>query len=164
MGLRLKFEVEGVTLLNRDFSRMGETLSDLTPIWPNVQRGFQKIEASAFKSENARGASGKWKPLSRPYAKQKAQRYGVQPILRATGRLESSLTGETSDTVLFKQKQEFGIGTSLEYAKFHQRGGGNLPKRPVIDFSDGQKRELQKGMQKDILAEIRKRTKLEVNG
>lgn len=154
--MNFSFTVEGKTILNRSFSRLGERLSDLRPIWDKVQRTFWDIEASQFKSEGAKGASGKWKPLSRPYAKRKAQRYGSQPILRATGRMEKSLTGKTSDTVLIKEAQSFGIGTSLDYAPFHQRGGKNLPKRPVIDFSEGSKRDLQKGIQRDILDEIKR--------
>lgn len=159
--LNIKWEVEGVTILNRSFSRVNETLTDLRPIWDNVQREFWAIEDQQFKSENARGASGTWKPLTRPYAKRKAQRYGVKTILRASDRLYSSLTGQTGDTVLLKDPQEFGIGTSLKYAGYHQRGGGRLPKRPVIDFSENQKRDLMKGMQRDILKELRK-TGLEV--
>lgn len=153
--MRITWEVEGVTILDRAFSRVGQHLSDLRPIWNEVQRSFWKIEDSQFKSEGAKGASGTWKPLSRPYAKYKAQRYGVKTILRASDRLYSSLTSQTGDTVLIKEKMEFGIGTSLPYAPYHQRGG-KMPKRPVIDFSDMQKRDLQKEMQKDILKEMRR--------
>jgi phage gpG-like protein len=154
--LRFTWEVEGVKILDRSFARIGEHLSDLTPVWDNVQREFWKIEDTQFKSENAKGASGTWKPLTRPYAKRKAQRYGVKTILRASDRLYGSLTGQTGDTVLIKDKMEFTIGTSLPYARYHQTGTGKMPKRPVIDFSEGQKRDLSKGIQRDILAVMRR--------
>jgi phage gpG-like protein len=160
--LNFKFEVEGVTILNRSFSRVNEHLSDLRPIWNTVQRDFWKIEDSAFKSEGAKGASGKWKALSRPYAKQKAQRYGVKTILRASDRLMQSLTSQTGDTILIKDKLEFGIGTSLPYAPYHQRGGGKLPKRPVIDFSESQKKDLTKAIQRDILAEMKRDSSIDL--
>lgn len=153
--LKVTWTVEGVDILNRSFARMGENLSDLRPIWDSVQDEFWKVENENFKSENARGSSGTWKPLSRPYAKRKAQRYGVKTILRASDALYKSLTEKTGDTVLLKDKQEFGIGTSLEYARYHQRGGKKLPKRPVIDFSEAQKTQLAKGMQRDILKVMR---------
>lgn len=154
--MKITWEVDGIPVLNRSFARVGEHLSDLRPIWDDVQKDFWKIEAEQFKSEGAKGASGKWKALSRPYAKQKAQRYGVKTILRASDRLMDSLTGQTGDTVLIKEKNEFGIGTSLSYAMYHQRGGGRLPKRPVIDFSDTQKRTLSKGIQRDILTAMKR--------
>jgi phage gpG-like protein len=94
--------------------------------------------------------------LSRAYAKQKVKRWGMKTILRASDRMYESLTRETADTILLKDPMEFSIGTSVEYAKFHQRGGGRLPKRPVIDWSESQKRELMKAMQRDILKEMRK--------
>lgn len=164
--MKIEWSVEGVPILVRSFQRVGEHIDDLRPIWDNVERDFHQIEDSQFKSEGARGASGKWKPLSRPYAKRKAQRWGMQPILRASGRLEASLTGNTGDTVSFKEPQEFGIGTSVPYAGYHQRGGGRLPKRPVIDFSDSQKRDLQKSIQRDILVEMRRDSgiKLDIEG
>lgn len=154
--MNIRFEVEGVTILNRSFQRVGEHLEDLRPIWETVQRDFWKIEEAQFKSEGAKGAGGKWQALSRPYAKQKAQRHGVKTILRATDRLYSSLTGQTGDTLLFKEKQEFGIGTSVPYAKFHQTGAGKLPKRAVIDFSDSQKRDLSKAIQRDIITAMKR--------
>lgn len=154
--IRLTWEVDGVKQIDRSFSRVGQSLSDLRPIWDNVQKEFWQIEDEVFKSENARGASGKWQPLTRPYAKQKAQRYGVKTILRASDRLYESLTKKTGDTVLLKEPQEFGIGTSVPYAGYHQRGGKKLPKRPVIDFSESHKTRLTKTIQRDILKELRK--------
>lgn len=154
--MNIKFTVEGVELLNRSFGRVNTRLSDLRPIWNNVQREFWKIENEQFASQGAKGAGGAWKPLTRPYAIQKAKRYGVKTILRASDALYHSLTGETGDTILLKDKQEFGIGTSLPYAPYHQRGGGRLPKRAVIDFSEIQKTRLTKSIQRDILAELKK--------
>lgn len=153
--LRVTWEVEGVNILDRSFDRVNENITDLRPYWDNVQKEFWRIEEGQFKSENARGASGQWKPLSRPYAKRKAQRYGVKTILRASDRLQSSLAGQTGDTALFKDKMEFGIGTNLEYARYHQTGTKKMPKRPVIDFSESQKDELAKGLQRDILKAMR---------
>jgi phage gpG-like protein len=154
--MKIVWEVEGVPILVRSFERLDRHVSDLRPVWDNAERRFHKLEDSQFKSEGARGESGKWKPLSRPYAVQKAKRYGVQPILRASGRMEAALTGHTGDSVVFKEPQEFGIGTSLAYAGYHQRGPGSLPKRPLIDPTDQDKRDFSKEIQRDILNEMRR--------
>lgn len=161
--MNIRFEVEGEVLLNRSFQRVGDHLDDLRPVWETVQRDFWKIEESQFKSQGVKGAGGAWQALSRPYAKQKAQRHGAKTILRATDRLYGSLTSQTGDTLLFKEKQEFGIGTSVPYAKFHQTGGGKLPKRAVIDFSESQKRDLSKAIQRDILTAMKRDSGINLN-
>ncbi len=153
--MRLTFEVDGKVEFDRAFHRVGEKLEDLRPVWPAIEREFYAIEDEQFKSEGAKGRGGKWKPLSRPYAQQKANKYGVQPILRATGRLEKSLTSKTSDTRVVMEKQEFGIGTTLFYAAYHQSGTKKMPARPVISFSNETRTRLTKTMQKSLLAELR---------
>lgn len=153
--MRFTFEVAGVKEFDRAFNRVEGHISDLRPVWDRVEREFYRIERGQFDSEGSAGRSGKWKPLSRKYAKQKAQRYGVQPILRALGKMAASLTGKTSDTVLIKEKQDFGIGTRLFYAAFHQKGTDKMPAREPISFSDDSRRDLQKEIQKGLLEIIK---------
>lgn len=153
--MRFTFEIDGQVQFDRAFNRVKEHLEDLRPVWNEVERAFYKIENEQFASEGAKGRGGKWRPLSRPYAKQKARKWGVQPILRASGRLAKSLTGNTSDSVLVQTKQEFAIGTKLFYATFHQQGTSRMPQREVIAFSDAQRTDIQKAMQKGLLRIIR---------
>jgi phage gpG-like protein len=155
MSWRFSFEVAGVKEFDRAFNRVGEHISDLRPVWDKIERTFYKIEREQFDSEGSHGRTGKWAAITRPYAKRKAQKYGVQPILRASGKMAKSLTGNTSDTVLIKEKDEFGIGTRLFYAAFHQTGTNKMPARPPISFSDDDRRTLQKEMQKGLLEIIR---------
>lgn len=153
--MRFSFEIDGKAQFDRAFNRIGEHISDLRPVWGEVERVFYAIEEAQFKSEGAKGRSGKWKQLTRPYARRKAQQYGVQPILRASGKLESSLTGNTGDSILIQKEQEFGIGTRLFYAAFHQRGTEKMPAREPISFADDQRTDMQKGIQKGLLKIIR---------
>lgn len=153
--MRFTFEIANQVQFDRAFNRVGEHIKDLRPVWPAVERKFYQIESEQFKSEGAKGRSGKWAPLERKYAKQKAQRHGVQPILRATGRLEQSLTGNTSDSILIKENQEFGIGTNLFYADYHQTGTSKMPQREVISFSDNTRTDLTKEIQKELLKIIK---------
>lgn len=152
---RFTFEINGVREFDRAFNRVTDHISDLRPVWDKIERTFYQIEREQFSSEGSAGRTGKWKPLTRPYAKRKAQKYGVQPILRASGKMASSLTGKTSDTVLIKDPQEFGIGTRLFYAAFHQTGTNKMPAREPISFSDENRRTLQKEMQKGLLEIIK---------
>ena len=156
MAFRFSFEVSGVQQFNRSFSRIEGHIEDLRPVWNIIDRVLFDIEDKQFKSEGAAGSGGKWKKLSRGYAKQKEKTHPGMPILQRTGRLMKSLTGKTGDTILIKDKDEFAFGTSVEYAGDHQRGKGILPQRAVIDFSESQKTELQKGIQRGLIDIIRK--------
>lgn len=156
MAWNFTFEVEGIPLFNRSFNRVQEHISDLRPVWDEVQTAFYRIENEQFKSEGARGGGGKWKRLSTTYAKRKAKLYPGMPILQATGRMYEALTSETADSAVVKTKDEFGIGTTLEYPHYHQKGTSKMPKRAPVDFGDQQKRDLQKSIQRGLLEIIKR--------
>lgn len=160
MPARIRFEVDGKAEFDRTFSRLDENFSDLTDIWDDVRDAFWEIEKDQFYTQGKAGASGAWKELSPAYEAQKINKYGtlalLSGILRATGALYESLTRQTEHTVYEKSKDEMVIGSNLERGKFHQRGGGRLPQRKVIDFSDKQKKELQKTIQRSLARKIRR--------
>lgn len=160
-GANIKISVDGKTEFDRTFSRLDAEFNDLTPIWDDVRDAVWEIEEEQFQSGGAKGANGTWKPLSPAYEKAKIAKYGtlalVAGTLRATDALYKSLTRQTEDTVYQKSSTEMNVGTSLPYAKFHQRGGRNLPQRKVIDLSDAQKKQLQKAIQKSLVKQIRRR-------
>lgn len=155
MAFRFKFEVDGAVQFDRAFLRVQERIEDLRPVWDGVEREFHAIEREQFESEGSAGRSGKWAPLSRKYAEQKEKKYPGAQILERTGALKRSLTSETEHSTVTKEKQEFAIGTSLPYAKYHQRGGKHLPQREIISFSDTQRTRLMKEIQKGLLQIIR---------
>lgn len=161
--MRFTFEVEGKAEFDRSFNRVRENISDLRPVWDRIERAFNRIEDEQFKSEGAKGRTGRWKPLSRRYAERKAVEFPGMPILQRSGRLYKALTGKSSDAVVVKTKEEFAIGTNLFYAAFHQTGTSKMPAREPISFSDDSRRTLTKEIQKGLLEIIRKETKLEVN-
>lgn len=143
--MRLTIEVDGVKELDRAFASSRGHLEDLRPVWPAVERAFQKVEDEQFKSEGSKGRSGQWKPLSRKYAEYKAKKYGDKPILQRTERLVKAMTSNTGDTIVVKTKDEFGYGTTLFYMPFVHKV------RPVVSLSEDQKTFITKEMQKGIL-------------
>lgn len=160
MPVRILFEVSGEEQFNRVFERVGDNLNDLTPIADDIRDAFWDIEKEQFQSGGAKGASGKWKPLSPAYEIQKINRYGtfavIAGVLRATDAMYESMTGMTPDTVYQKSRDQIVIGTRLARAKYHQDGGGRLPQRKVIDFSDSQRRDLTKQTQRSLVKQIRR--------
>lgn len=149
--MRFTFEFLGKAEFDRSFNRVEKHIEDLRPVWDKVEKMMYQIESEQFKSEGAKGRTGKWKELTKDYAKRKAIEYPGTTILVRTGKLESSLTSKTNETVLIKEKQEFGFGTKLFYAVYHQTGTKKMPARPPISFADDQRTRLTKEIQKGLL-------------
>lgn len=153
--MRFRVEVLGEPVFDRAFNRI-DSLSDLRPLYPPVIEEFYRIEAEQFASEGAAGGQ-RWQPLTRPYAARKEREFGAQPILQASGDLMASLTDpEALDAVLSLQPQELAMGTRNPTAVWHQRGTKRgLPRRPPINFSEAQKRRLQKAIQAGLVQFVR---------
>lgn len=153
---RLRAEIFGEEVFNRAFNRIDSIGNDLRPLWPEVIREFYLIETEQFASEGAVGASGKWAALSDVYSKYKQVAFPDQPILRATDDLMESLTDpEALGAILRPEQGSLTIGTSVPYARAHQRGTKKMPARPPISFSEAQKRRLQKSIQSGLVRFIR---------
>jgi hypothetical protein len=45
------------------------------------------------------------------------------------------------------------VGTSIPYARYHQTGGGRLPRRPVVDLTENDKTRWMKLIQAQLVAE-----------
>lgn len=148
--------VDGVEVLNRGFNRVEEAISDFRSIWPNVAQEFYAIEREQFESEGSAGASGKWAALSPAYKRWKEANYPGQPIMRLENTLFESLTdSEALDAVFRPGSDELVIGSRTPYAR-RQHGT-----RPLISFSESQKRRLQKAIQRGLV-EFTRRAGFEV--
>lgn len=159
-GVRISISVDGIPEFDRIFRRMDLSLSDLTPVWEETRDAFWEIEKEQFASEGAAGGAGRFERLSPKYEKVKARRYPGKPILEATGRMRAAYTSKTSDSVVQISRDSLtvgGRGKVGRIAAYHQRGGGRLPQRKVISFSESQKRRMTKRLQKRMLKEMRRR-------
>jgi phage gpG-like protein len=151
-GAHFSFSLDGVEVFNRAFNRIDQLISDFRSIWPNVAREFYAIEADQFGSEGAKGASGKWAPLSPAYKKWKDTHFPGEPLLRLHRPLVESLTSPDALGSIYRlDADEMTLGSKVEYATAHQRGGGNLPARPPISFTTEDKRKLQKSIQSGLV-------------
>lgn len=153
--MRFEFIVSGVKEFDRAFNRIGEHVSDLRPIWPELTRELFTIEDEQFKSAGSKGRSGQWKELSAAYAKRKAIDYPGKPILQRTGKMMQSLTSKTGDTILVEEKDEYGFGTRLFYATYHQTGTPKMAARELVSLNEDSRRRITKAIQKGLLAIIK---------
>ena len=149
--LRFTAEVAGAEVLDRAFNRIDQEISDFRNFWPGIITTFYEIETQQFQSEGARGASGKWAPLSPAYKLFKEREFPGKTILRRTDALYESMTSaDALDSVLRPEKDELTIGSSIPYALIHQRF------RPVISLTDDNKRRMMKSIQQRLVEFARK--------
>ena len=146
--LRFSGEVAGIDVLDRAFNRVDVQISDFRNFWPGVITTFYEIETEQFQSEGAKGASGKWTPLSPAYKNFKERAFPGQAILRQTNALYDSLTSpDAIGAIIRPEKDELTLGSAVPYALFHQRGTSRMPPRPPISLTDNDKRQMVKAIQ-----------------
>jgi hypothetical protein len=127
--------VHGDEEAERQIRRLALFISDLRPFWPRVSRLFVGWMRLQFDSEGAFfGVGRKWTPLSPAYAERKRILWGERPILQASGQAKRAamspirIPGPRSLTLVIDD-----AGPAHEaILQYHQDGGPNLPRRPVM--------------------------------
>ena len=125
MGFETKIDIA-------DFRRLRKRLEALAA-QPSVRDGIEQAGARymAFAARqfdaNSTGG-GDWPGLSP--ATKRSRRGRVFSILKDTGLLRNSLSAARYETD--KIRGGIKVGTGVEYARYHQDGAGNLPKREII--------------------------------
>lgn len=154
--LRFTLIVDNVAVIDRAFSRFGENISDLRPIWDEVAKEFYRIEDEQFATEGGHSGNA-WKPLSAKYEKWKEARIPAQMILEFDGTLKHSLTGPNSKgSIRIDEPDGLALGSSLHYAKYHQQGTRKMPRRPPIDLNEGDKRRITKAIHRGLVKRNRR--------
>lgn len=141
--MNLVIEVDGQRKLTQALDTLAKDISDWRPVWEELEQVFYQIEEQQFKEE---GRSNTWTPLSAGYARWKKVRYPGKKILERTGELRRSLTGRGGSPIRELTPDSLTLGTSLPYARYHQRGGSRLPSRPPIDITPRDERKFVKEM------------------
>ena len=134
MGYHIRFTFFGEDQVERTLLGYAERSTDMRPAWEQIEARFVEYEEDWFAAEG----DGTWPPLSRSYAEWKARHFPGQPTLQREGILvESVLRPDIS-----VMEPSYAIfGTADPVAGYHQKGGGNLPVRKVIDLSDEERQE-----------------------
>jgi phage gpG-like protein len=154
--IRFTGDIDGEQVFDRAFNRIDRAVSDFRSIWPEVSGIIYRIFGKAFETEGASTAAGKFQALTPAYAKQKAIEFPGQTILKAENTLFESMTNpDALDAVFIPEPTQLTIGSRDPKARAHQRGLGNLPARPFISFTEPDKREIQKSLQRGLLQFVR---------
>jgi phage gpG-like protein len=102
--------------------------ADARPAWPSIFKLMQADTAERFN----RDGEGDWQRLAEATIDAKARKHQDPRIMRASGALYKSLTGDRARGALRrKSRYQMRYGTTVFYARFHQMGKG-VPKRELI--------------------------------
>src|SRR5688572_27694546 len=115
-------------------------LPELRNLWGGLQganrrrvllamaREFERVSRANFGPRGLNRPS-RWAKLSANYARWKGKKYGrTDADLILTGKLQSSIRSECKND----NYSEVHAGEGLAYAEAHQRGLGNMPRRPFL--------------------------------
>lgn len=80
--------------------------------------------------------SGRYQPLTPDYAAWKNKNFPGMPILVLTGALKDSVVGNTNDSILSIEKDNFTLGTKVRYAHFIQEGSKKMVARPFLAITE----------------------------
>lgn len=135
--MRFTFDVVGEKQVDRTLARVADDITDARPLWDKLANDFGRIESAQFASQGA--YSGGWPALSPRYAAWKSRHYPGKPILQRTGALHRDLTARPYGVERITG-ESMTVGTDLPYARYHQTGGGSLPRRRPVEFDEATRR------------------------
>jgi len=134
MALRLKGSTSGVRQARNRIIGMQRRSADFRSVFRWARKELEEANRQNFASQGL--TSGRpWPPLSADYAGWKLANYGPLPTLIRTGDLYKDLTflrGKPNSIGL----RSATFGTNLPYAKFHQAGTRDMPRRRIVFAPD----------------------------
>jgi len=135
--VQLTFAVSGHTQLARNLRLFAKDLGDLREFFTDALDIVQSRSDELWSAEGSNvQKANSWAPLASSTIKARQNRWGYYKrtpsspsSLRWTGNLQSNrtVTITTSKGIL---------SFNAPYAGYHQTGGGNLPRRVVVDLSN----------------------------
>lgn len=131
-------------------SRIGDVEARLQgprPLLEAVGEDFRGLMGSQFDSEGQFLLGSAWAPLADATLDAKVRAGLDLRILHATLRLRSSLESRTGETVEDIRYTEAVFGTSVPYARYHQRSrGAPLPQRQMVAIRGADRRRWRDGV------------------
>lgn len=149
MAVILDFDVYGAKQISRRLERFAMLPSNAAPAWRAIVELMKQDIEEQFDTEGG-SMSGGWPPL-KPVTIARKERLGLSPeIMRATERLEQSLTDERgSDQIFDIGPHGFRFGSGVPYGAWHMgpSADGSRPARKPVDFTEAHRRKYAKVLQ-----------------
>lgn len=127
----LSFDSDGMRPVSLLLERWQHNLGDATPAFDAIARyQVSTVNARQF-NEQGSVETGKWSPLSPPYARWKARVRPGRPTLVFDGDLRREMT-VPGKGVYQVWRSGMTVGSDLPHARYHQNGTTGMPARPLI--------------------------------
>jgi hypothetical protein len=137
--LNVRFQVEGIIVVDRVLQGIEDRARDLRPAWPGVVKAFQLVVGRAFQTEGA-STGDAWKPLA-PSTQADRRRHGfpsAHPILQRTQKLERALVlGQGAFVAGQPTSLRYQLSPDVGYFVYHQsvRPRTKLPRRAPVELT-----------------------------
>lgn len=142
--MHFDFETYGEKQVLRGLERFEGRLVNSKPVFRTIGEHMMDIINEQFRSEGKRSTGG-WAPLKESTIEAK----GHAGILVDSGDLFRSLTRRGDRGNIFTvQPNLLRLGTTLDYAVFHQKGTNRMPQRKIIEFTEVDRRHFMKIIQR----------------
>lgn len=116
---------------------------------PKVAKMLVDENRSTWPKEQNPWTGEKWKELSPKYKEQKEKKFGGQPILRASGRMQDQVKIRPTNDGLFNVE-------TTKYGGFHQFGTDKMPERTWMGIPDSAMPKINDIVSKNICKRKRK--------
>lgn len=133
----VKYQVDPQKKLAKALQKASLLVNDLTIPLQLISQQWFKSNRAIFTLKS----QGKYVDLSELYKPRKKTAWGfVYPILKASGKLEKSITDPAhSNAISFIiNRKSLVVGTNVEYAEFLHDGTSKMPARAVVLFGNEQ--------------------------
>ena len=145
------YKIEGQDKLNDALEALELTFKDFRPLFRDAAKLFYEFEKEAFETEGESSAAGEWAELSPLYELLKEQQFPGKTILRRSDALFRSLTQPNArGSIRRVTETELVIGTTIDYALYHQTGTSRMPARPIIALTQKQERQMATFLRKGL--------------
>lgn len=153
---QIRLVIDGQVQLSRNLRVFSNSMSDMSDFYRDAVGVVEKRTDEVFGGKGKNVEKGaKWKRLAESTEKARSRRWGYyknEPVADASTLV---WTGNLRDNRTRKSGKNYGKLTfNAPYAIYHHRGGGNLPKRSIIDLSRKTNQEIVRALQKKIHKEI----------
>lgn len=129
---------EQFQLKARQLATWGMSIQSLEPAWQQVGEDLLgDFAQNMVRGGGMFGAGSRWPPLAASTIREKARLgYGAMPPLWRTGAMAASLAEKGAPgNILAAGPASLVVGTSIDYAGFHQQGTSKMPARQIVGIS-----------------------------
>lgn len=155
--MRVDISVAGDVQLSRELLRIADRTVNAKPAFERLLDYLADHEREQFDSSGGL-ASGGWPGLADSTIKRKLAstdpvvRGNANKVLRATEALMDSLTSRSGggDALRAAESDELLFGTTVSYARFHQRGEG-VPRRRPLELRESDRQHIVRTLQRYLL-------------